>query len=148
MYLLLFAFQASSLNIEGLVWSLHSRVTFLLLLGCCVLVTCLDWVGNGNIINCILKGFDPDLWSIPKKMLNTYCYAMNTFTLPSQLAGSIGVNMAAPGVRSYQTKSEDILLTAYYRWVPFVLFGQACCFYAPHVLFKVWEGGKVVTLLI
>ena len=32
---------------------------------------------------------------------------------------------------------------AYYQWVPFVLMLQACLFYAPHVLHKSWEGGKV-----
>ena len=76
-------------------------------------------------------------------MLNIYCYAMNTFTLPPQLAGSVGVNMAAPGVRSYYSKPEDIHLMAYYHWVPIVLIVQACSFYAPHALFKLWEGGKV-----
>ena len=111
-------------------------------------MTALDWVGDGNIINCILKGFDSDLWSVPKKMLNTYCYTMNTFTLPSQLAGSVGENTAAPGVRSYHDQSEDIQLVAYYRWIPFLLLVQACSFYAPHILFKVWEGGKVRQLLM
>ena len=32
---------------------------------------------------------------------------------------------------------------SYYQWVPFVLFLQACLFYAPHALFKLSEGGKV-----
>ena len=32
---------------------------------------------------------------------------------------------------------------AYYQWVPFVLFLQAGLFYAPHLLCKSWEGGKV-----
>ena len=33
---------------EGLVNRLHSGVTVVFLLGASLLVTCLDWVGNGN----------------------------------------------------------------------------------------------------
>ena len=36
---------------------------------------------------------------------------------------------------------------AYYQWVPFVLFLQACVFYTPHALFKLAEGGKVASII-
>ncbi len=32
---------------------------------------------------------------------------------------------------------------AYYQWVPFMLFLQGLLFYLPHLLFKMWEGGKI-----
>jgi len=121
---------------------LHYRVTTLLIFGCCILVTALDWIGNGNSIACIMEG-DSDSWTIPPNVINTFCYIMSTFTLPSQLAGSVGHDVAAPGVGTYNHKTGDVTFKAYYQWVPFVLFMQACLFYAPHLLCKMWEGGKI-----
>lgn len=48
-----------------------------------------------------------------------------------------------PGIGPYETQEEPIKRHAYYQWVPFVLFGQALCFYIPHFLWKSWEG-KVI----
>ena len=128
---------------------LHYRLTTLLIFGCCVLVTALDWVGNGNSITCIMDG-DSDDWTVPPRVINNYCYIMSTFTLPSQLAGTVGQDLAAPGVGvyrpgmgTYNNKTGDITFKAYYQWVPFILFLQASLFYAPHLLCKAWEGGKV-----
>ena len=45
------------------------------------MVTCLEWVGNGKKIACVLEGAD-DSWTIPKDVINTYCYIMSTFILP------------------------------------------------------------------
>ena len=125
---------------------LHYRVTTLLILGCCVLVTALDWVGNGNSIICAMDG-DSDNWTIPPRVINNYCYILSTFILPSQLAGTIGHDLAAPGVGTYNNKTGDITYKAYYQWVPFMLFLQACLFYAPHMLCKAWEGGKVSVVI-
>ena len=52
-------------------------------------------------------------------------------------------NIVSAGVGTYNHKHDDITIKAYYQWVPFVLFMQACMFYAPHLLCKSWEGGKV-----
>lgn len=32
---------------------------------------------------------------------------------------------------------------SYYQWVPFMLFFQALLFYVPHLIWKMWEGGKI-----
>ena len=121
---------------------LHYRITTLLLFGSCVLVTALDWIGNGNKITCVMEGNSDD-WSIPPAVINTYCYIMSTFTLPSQLAGDVGKNVAYQGVGTYNSKTEEVTIKAYYQWVPFILFFQACLFYIPHMLCKAWEGGKI-----
>merc|ERR1712045_360426 len=134
--------KTGSPETEGLVAKLHYRITTLLLFGCCVLVTALDWVGNGNKITCVMEGNSDD-WSIPPAVINTYCYIMSTFTLPTQLAGDVGKNVAYQGVGTYDTKTEEVTIKAYYQWVPFVLFFQACLFYIPHMLCKAWEGGKI-----
>ena len=138
--------QTGSPETEGVVAKLHYRITTLLLLGCCVLVTALDWVGNGNKITCVMEGNSDD-WSIPPAVINTYCYIMSTFTLPSQLAGDIGRDVVAPGLGTYNSKTDDITIKAYYQWVPFVLFFQACLFYVPHMLCKAWEGGKITGII-
>jgi len=127
---------------EGVVAVLHYRVTTLCIFACCILVTALDWVGNGNSITCVMEG-DSDSWTVPPKVINTFCYIMSTFTLPSQLAGHVGQDVAAPGVGSYNQRNDEPRFKAYYQWVPFVLFMQAGLFYAPHLLCKIWEGGKV-----
>lgn len=127
---------------EGLVAKLHYRFTTLLLLLSCTLVTALEWIANGKSITCIQEGPD-DSWNIPPNVINTYCYIMSTFTLPSQLAGAVGEDIAAPGVGTYNSRTGDVTFKAYYQWVPFVLFMQACLFYAPHLLSKIWEAGKI-----
>ena len=54
--------------------------------------------------------------------------------------------MSQTGVGPY-SHNEDIKVKAYYQWVPFVLFLQACVFYTPHALFKLAEGGKVASII-
>ena len=55
--------------------------------------------------------------------------------------------MVHPGVGEYNRDKDEIEYKAYYQWVPFVLFMQACIFYVPHALFKVFEGGKVAGII-
>jgi len=138
--------KSGSPRTEGVIAHLHYRVTTLILFGCCVLVTALDWIGNGNSINCVMEG-DSDNWTIPPGVINTYCYIMSTFTIPRKLAGDIGRDIIAQGVGVYNRKEDDVTVHAYYQWVPFVLFMQACMFYAPHLLCKTWEGGKITGII-
>jgi len=131
---------------EGLVAKLHYRFTTGLLLLSCTLVTALEWIANGKSITCIQEGPD-DSWNIPPNVINTYCYIMSTFTLPKQLAAGLGEAVAAPGVGAYNPRRDDVSFKAYYQWVPFVLMLQACLFYAPHLLHKAWESGKVSNII-
>ena len=50
---------------EGLVNSLHFKLTASMLFACSLLVTCLEWVGNGSKISCVLEGKEDD-WTIAK----------------------------------------------------------------------------------
>jgi len=135
--------KVGSIRTEGPVAKLHYRATSLLLLLSCTLVTALEWIANGKSITCIQEGPD-DSWNIPPNVINTYCYIMSTFTLPRQLAGGeMGKTVVGPGVGAYDPKTDSVTFKAYYQWVPFVLMMQACLFYAPHMLHKIWEGGKV-----
>ena len=67
---MIFSLQKGTPVTEGLVAVLHYRITTLLLMGCCILVTALDWIGNGNSITCVMEG-DSDSWTIPPKVTST-----------------------------------------------------------------------------
>ncbi|XP_040564733.1 innexin inx2 [Lepeophtheirus salmonis] len=134
-------------TLERWVNKLHYRATTSLLLGSCILVTTIEWVGNDSRISCIMEGPD-DSWTIPANVINTYCYIMTTFTLPKHYNSRVGHDSLAPGVGSYNWDTGDESYRAYYQWVPFVLFFQAILFYIPHSLFKIWEGGKVTSIMI
>ena len=55
--------------------------------------------------------------------------------------------MIHPGVGEYNQETDQVEYKAYYQWVPFVLFLQACFFYTPHMLLKLVEGGKVAGII-
>lgn len=131
---------------EGTINRLHYRVTVSIFLGCSLLVTCLEWVGNGSKISCVMEG-PVDSWTIPQNVINTYCYVLTTFTLPRHWNTKIGHESAQVGVGHYNPATDDVTHKAYYQWVPFVLFLQGAMFYFPHLLFKTWEGGKVKNII-
>ena len=68
---------------DGLVFRLHYRVTFVLLMACCLLVTATQYVGAP--ISCLSDD------SLPQNVINTYCYIASTFTLPSSTALRVGI---------------------------------------------------------
>ena len=124
---------------EGFCNKLHYRITFILLIGCSLMVTCLEWVGAGKKIACVMEGPD-DSWTIPLNVINTYCYVMTTFTLPKHWTTKQGIENAQPGVGDFNPRTDEVHYKAYYQWVSFVLFFQALTFYAPHYIFKVKIG--------
>jgi len=138
--------QVANPETESVISKLHYRVTSIIFLICCILVTCVEYIGNGINIACIQDGH-PDYWPIPQHIMNTYCFIMGTFTLPKNFAGERGKDVIHPGVGEYNKERDEIQYKAYYQWVPLVLFLQACIFYVPHALFKVFEGGKVAAII-
>lgn len=62
----------------------------------------------------------------------------------------IGFEIAAPGIEQYKEfveeakmEKDEVISHSYYQWVGMVLFLQALCFYVPHMLWKLWEKGRV-----
>lgn len=127
-------YRGEKADIDSAFFKLHYRTTSTFLYICCILVTANDLIGS--TINCISN-------SIPGNVLNTYCWIMSTFTVPSKNAAGAGIDYAHQGVQNYVPGQTEQTLHAYYQWVPFVLFFQGLFFYLPHYLWKVFEDRKL-----
>ncbi|XP_023329396.1 innexin inx2 isoform X2 [Eurytemora carolleeae] len=134
--------------IDNMTFRLHYQYTFAVLILASILNTAKQYFGDP--IDCIVEG-------VPSSVFNSYCWIHGTFTLPAQLTGRLGVDFPHPGVGPYPvtadrglvkvTEEGDEIRHAWYQWVVFVLFFQACCCYFPHFLWKSFEGGKIGMLL-
>ncbi|XP_047502123.1 innexin inx2-like [Penaeus chinensis] len=130
-------------DIHSAIFKLHFRLTATMLFCFCLLVTANSLVGDP--INCV----HDDNPKLKDKVVNTYCWIHTTFTLPKHIDKGYGrgTGVAYPGVGPlYPTDTKTY--HAYYQWVPFVLFLQGLMFYAPHWLWKTWEGGKLESIVM
>ncbi|XP_068235272.1 innexin inx2-like isoform X3 [Palaemon carinicauda] len=128
---------------DSAVFKLHYKLTATMLFGFCLLVTANSLVGDP--IHCV-HDENPKLQD---KVVNTYCWIHTTFTLPRHIDKGYGkgTGIVYPGVGPH-TSSDSRIYHAYYQWVPFVLFLQGLMFYAPHWLWKTWEGGKLESIVM
>ncbi|XP_034195872.1 innexin 7 isoform X1 [Osmia lignaria lignaria] len=129
--------------IDSMIFKLHYRVTFLILLVATLLVTARQFIGEH--IRCIGgAGMSDD----QVKVINTFCFFTSTYTVVKHMnATAVGLGeVAHPGVGP-ASRDDPVVHHAYYQWVPFVLFIQAICFYAPHYLWRNVEGGRLKTLV-
>eukprot|EP00096_Caligus_rogercresseyi_P002424 TRINITY_DN1454_c0_g1_i1.p1 TRINITY_DN1454_c0_g1~~TRINITY_DN1454_c0_g1_i1.p1 ORF type:complete len:365 (-),score=98.56 TRINITY_DN1454_c0_g1_i1:1841-2935(-) len=127
-------FRGAKADIDSPFFKLHYRTTATIMFISCILVTCNDFFGS--TINCISG-------TIPGNVMNTYCWIMSTFTVPSTNAVSHGKEYAHQGVQNYVPGETPKTFHAYYQWVPFILFLQGVLFYFPHYLWKVFEDRKL-----
>ncbi|XP_077284551.1 innexin inx7-like [Arctopsyche grandis] len=127
-------------SIDDVIFKLHYRATFMLLLVSSILVTQRQYVGEH--IKCL-----SDLDTSEKKfinVINTYCFFSSTFTVVKHLNESalLTGNIPHPGVGP-AVEEDEVIHHAYYQWVPFVLFAQALMFYLPHAIWKTKEDGRL-----
>ncbi|XP_040571919.2 LOW QUALITY PROTEIN: innexin inx2-like [Lepeophtheirus salmonis] len=126
---------------EGEINRLHYRATCIIVLVMCLMVTCTEWIaGKENLIDCLHNG------PIPDNVINNYCYIMGTFSVPKHYVdddSTKGRHIVETGVGPYDDQTDFVSYKSYYQWVPFVLFLQGLMFYAPHLIFKSFEGGKI-----
>src|SRR5207244_3940340 len=81
-------------------------------------------------------------------IMNSYCWVEGTITLPRALNGTLGVDIAAPGVDQRKIQEGDAVIEhAYYQWVPLFLFMQAAMFYFPRWIWRNWEHGRMKGLI-
>jgi len=130
---------------EGTILRFHFRGTAMLILICCLMVTCTEWIsGTGSIIDCMHGG------AVPDNVINMFCYIQGTFSVPTHWRDhdtEIGYDVSQTGVGPYNPAKDYIEVKQYYQWVPFVLFLQGILFYVPHIVYKMFEGGKVKSIL-
>ncbi|KAK0168514.1 hypothetical protein PV327_002305 [Microctonus hyperodae] len=124
-------------QIDNIVFRLHSRATVLILLICSILITAKQYIGEP--ISCITDS------SIDKEPMNAYCWIYSTFTVSRHLRGTPGRDVASPGV-GQALEDDEIYHHRYYQWVCFVLGLQAVLFYTPRALWGVWERGTIALL--
>jgi len=127
-------YRGEKAEIDSPFFKLHYRTTSTLLFIGCLLVTCNDLIGS--TISCIND-------NVPGNVLNTYCWIMSTFSIPSKNKGIDGVDRPHQGVGPETGDEDDRKVHAYYQWVPFMLFLQGVMFYIPHYLWKTFEDKKM-----
>lgn len=116
--------------IDNTTFRLHYQATFIFLIVASILQSCKQYFGDP--IKCVVDG-------VPEEVFETYCWIHGTFTLPSQLAGKVGIDVPHPGVGPYSPwkrhRNEDTDLVeilpngdqirhAWYQWVVFILAFQ------------------------
>ncbi|XP_063984462.1 innexin inx7-like [Diachasmimorpha longicaudata] len=129
--------------IDNIVFRLHYRATFVLLLIGSLLVCSKQFFGDH--IKCMI---DKETDKILSAVVNSFCFFSSTFTITKYMNASyLNANrIPHPGVGPY-TGAEETVHHAYYQWVPFVLFFQAIIFYIPHYLWRGAEGGRLKKLV-
>lgn len=127
-------YRGEKAEIDSPFFKLHYRTTSTLLFVSCLLVTANDLIGS--TISCIND-------NVPGNVLNTYCWIMSTFSIPSQNKGIQGQDFPHQGVGPETDDDGDRVVHAYYQWVPFMLFLQGVMFYVPHYLWKTFEDKKM-----
>lgn len=131
--------KLDSVCIDNNVFRLHYKATVIFLVIFSLLVTSSQYFGDP--IDCIQRD------DIPTNLLDTYCWIHSTFTLPDALNKKVGVEVPHPGIDKY-TPGEKRVYHKYYQWVCFVLFLQAVMFYIPRYMWKLWEGGRLRSLVL
>ena len=129
-----------SVAIDNLVFKLHYRATFLILLISTLLVSSRQYIGEH--IRCIAGS------GVAEQVINTFCFFTSTYTVTKHMnVTSVELGeIAHPGVGP-ASREDPIVHHAYYQWVPFVLFFQAILFYIPHYLWRSAEGGRLKILV-
>jgi len=125
--------------IDNNVFRLHYKATVVFLVAFSLLVTGRQYFGDP--IDCIQRD------DIPGNIIDTYCWIHSTFTLPDALNKTVGIEVPHPGISKY-VEGERRVYHKYYQWVCFVLFLQAMMFYVPRYLWKMWEGGRLRSLVL
>lgn len=136
--------KVSRVHIDNDVFRLHYTATCVILLAFCIVVTTKQYVGDP--IDCVRSA------EVPQSVINTYCWIHATYSVKSLMNTGHHKEVVYPGVGSRSLSADsspsDHKYHKYYQWVCFMLFFQATLFYIPRWLWKLWEGGKIQTLMM
>lgn len=132
-------------RVDNWVFRLHYRITLVVLIGACIVVTASQFIGTP--ISCFGDKIQVGQF---EKTVNTYCWISSTFSVAKAFNKNarLGTEIPHPGVANYVPGEEEKVHHAYYQWVPFMLFLQAVMFYVPHYIWKIWEEGRLKNLML
>jgi len=135
--------KPGSVDVSNFTFKLH-RFTAVILITCSVLVTLKQYIGEN--IHCDISGIDEADGGA--KLAESYCFMKATFTIPPE-NGKYNKHMAAHlgVVQGEGNDHPKNVFHNYYQWVCFVLFLQAVFFYAPYMVWKWVEKGRLGKLL-
>ncbi|XP_029176754.1 innexin inx7-like [Nylanderia fulva] len=135
-----FKVNQNAVAIDNIVFRLHYRITFVLLLVASILVTSRQFIGEH--IKCIADN------GVSSNVIETFCFFTSTYTVVKHFNATAVQQGDIPhlGVGP-QSRDDPIIHHAYYQWVPFVLFFQAIFFYVPHYMWRKMEGNRLSALV-
>jgi len=126
--------------VDNNVFKLHYKVTALLLLACSFLLSTRQYFGSA--MYCTVNG-------IPIDDADANCWSHSTFTVISsaddQLDTDIGLSEIVS--RIYGRDLDKVEYHSYYHWMFLVLFAQAVLFCVPRFVWKLWESGRIRTIM-
>ncbi|XP_017784553.1 PREDICTED: innexin inx1 [Nicrophorus vespilloides] len=131
--------RSQDIAIDGAIFRMHNLFTTAMLLACSLIITASQYVGHP--IQCIVNG-------VPQHVVNTFCWISSTFTMPDAFKRQVGREVAHPGIANDFNDESAQKYYTYYQWVCFVLFFQGLACYAPKVIWDVFEGGLLRTLVM
>ena len=117
-------------HIDNWIMRLNSSFTVIILLVFCIVVSTREY--SGDPIDCLVS----DVSRVSQSVINTYCWTLVTFNIPSSYGKKVGLDIPYPGI-DHSFKTSEFRYYSYYQWIWFVLFIQATFFYAPRWLWKV-----------
>ncbi|CAG2109864.1 unnamed protein product, partial [Medioppia subpectinata] len=127
--------------IDNNIFRLHYKATVVILIGCSLLVTARQYIGDP--IDCLSGD------KIPTEILDSYCWIHTTFSIESAWKLKVGTEVVYPGVdNSARHPNSKRVYHAYYQWVCFMLAFQAMLFYIPRYLWKSYEGHRIKNLCL
>lgn len=128
--------KSKSVNIYDFAFTLHCKVTVVILLTFTVLVSARQFFGQP--IECM--GDEKNI-----EYVNLFCWTLGTFIVTDANGQINNRNSIAVGVGN-EYKDSKRLYVRYYQWVMVILLIQALIFYMPAFIWKKWEGGFISQL--
>ncbi|CAG7722901.1 unnamed protein product [Allacma fusca] len=128
---------------DNIVFTLHYRLTFTLLIICTVFISLYMHL-HPDTIRCIHSHLhDRDEFMIDPAFINNYCWMEGIFTVTT--CPRPGSN-AHPFV-SQSFEGDPKFYHTIYQWIPMILFLHAVSFYMPHYLWRCMEDGHLAMLV-
>ncbi|BFG02633.1 innexin inx6 [Drosophila madeirensis] len=152
--------RQKTVRIYDPIFILHSKYTIVILLACTILLSAKQYFGEP--ILCISTNKHTEY-------IQSYCWTMGTYILPSESNTSTGLPGAAfnrSGLQGLMARDQQFarliaiaegvgpekrgvtkrLYLRYYQWVFMILLFQSLLFHMPSYLWKVWEGHRMAQL--